>query len=414
MVDKSNPYLLIGILVVCVIASGFMCSQYATATDLTSKQIQAINGSTVVSGDDIIDVNQMQKIPLTAQPENIIRPLLSLDVANIFTMLTTGTAPKDVIGNSTFITGDGKASDKLQGPGFITVNENGKISINEGDHIVWGYKLPYTIAVKEGDSIKFIENGTEKNTIKASEISNDTVPTDFVSAASLQSWFNTSKDGDNITVDYYLGNFSDNRSSIYGKDKIDHAFGEGPYGYMRNYTSGAPVMVYENNASKTNISSAVSILESLAEYPTEVRASNAREFAKGWNGTIIPPHSSAHGKENVTFTSIAEPEAASGSATHGVCPPGRSLRDAIMALGNPLPVGMSSAEEAILYEYRPTIDVLVSNNRDYPIEIEMWTEGEGGGTTIYTTIYEIRDNNTYVVNSTNSTNDTTDDSTDES
>jgi len=38
----------------------------------------------------------------------------------------------------------------------------------------------------------------------------------------------------------------------------------------------------------------------------------------------------------------------------------------------------------------------------------MWTDGEGGGTTIYTTIYELRDNNTYVVSSSNSTvNETT-------
>ncbi|MBE6489012.1 MAG: hypothetical protein E7Z86_09905 [Methanosphaera stadtmanae] len=408
MADRSNPYLLIGMLVICVIASGVMCSQYSTATDLTMKQIQSINGSTVVSGDDVVDLSQIQKIPIAAQPGNIIRPLLSLDLATIFTTFTTGTAPKDVIGNGTFVTNDGKVSDKLKGPGFVSVDKNGKLSIVDSDHMVWGQKLPYTVAVKEGDSVKFVENGTTTKTIKATEISNDTVPTDFVSAASLQSWFNSSKEGENITVDYYLGNFSDNRSAIYGKDNIIHAFGEQPYNYMRNYLSDAPVMVYDNNATKTNVSSGTSVLGVYAEYPTETRAANAREFARGWNGTIIPPHQSAHGKENVTFTSISEAEAPSGSATHGVCPAGRSLREAVLALGNPLPVGMSSDEEAILYEYRPTMDVLVSNEGDYPILIEMWTDGEGGGTTIYTTIYELRDNNTYVVSSSNSTvNETT-------
>ena len=67
---------------------------------------------------------------------------------------------------------------------------------------------------------------------------------------------------------------------------------------------------------------------------------------------------------------------------------------------------MSGADEAILYEYKPTIDVLVSNEGDYPIKIVMWTEGDSGDTAIYTKIYEIRDNST--LNSTsNSTNNTT-------
>ena len=169
---------------------------------------------------------------------------------------------------------------------------------------------------------------------------------------------------------------------------------------MRNYTPGCPVMVYYHNATEVNVSSGLSYVEYLAGYPTEIRAANAKEFANGWNNTIVPPHGSAHGKENVSFTSIAESEAASGSATHGVCPPGRSLRSALLALGNPLPVGMSGADEAILYEYRPTIDVLVSNVGDYPIKIVMWTEGESGDTKIYTKIYELRDNATYIDNST--------------
>ena len=170
---------------------------------------------------------------------------------------------------------------------------------------------------------------------------------------------------------------------------------------MRNYTPGCPVLVYDNNATEVKVSSGLSYVEYLAGYPTSVRAANAKEFAAGWNNTFIPAHGSAHGKQNVTFTSIVESEAPSGSAAHGVCPPGRSLRSAVLALGNPLPVGMSGADEAILYEYRPTIDVLVTNNGDYPIKIVMWTEGDSGDTAIYTNIYELRDNST--LNSTNNT-----------
>ncbi len=393
--DRTNPYLLIGILILLALASGVMCSQHASSTDITTAQLMNKNGSTVVNGDQVINVAEMQKVPIFSAPQNLIRPLLSGDVMTVYTALTTGTIPKDVINNSKFMTNDGKISNDLKGPGYIVTDKNGKISIKQADSIVWGYKLPYTYAVKEGDSIKVIENNKTVKTLKESEISNDTVPTDFVSAASLKEWFETAKDGSNITLDYYLGGFNDNRTGIYGKEKIIHAFGEEPYNYMRNYTPGAPVMVYDHNASKVNVSSAVSVVEYLPEYPTEIRAQNAKEFANGWNNTIIPPHESAHGKENVTFTSIAEAEAASGSATHGVCPPGRSLRDAILSLGYPLPVGMSGAEESILYEYRPTIDVLVSNEGDYPIQIVMWTEGESGDTHIYTTIYELRDNSTY-------------------
>ncbi len=318
----------------------------------------------------------------------------------------TAAAPNDIIKNNTYITADGHISSKLNDPGKVVFDSDDKISIVAPTSMVWGHKLPYTIAVKDNDSIKLVQNNTTIKTIKSTEISNDTVPTDFVSAESLKSWFNESADGANITVDYYLGDFNDNRTGVYGKENIINKFGNTTYGYMRNYTSGAPVMVYTHNASETNVSSAVSTVEYLSEYPTAIRASNAKEFAAGWNNTIIPPHSSAHGKENVSFTAIAESEAASGSATHGVCPPGRSLRDALVSLGNPLPVGMSSADECVLYGYRPTIDVLATNNGDYPIKIVMWTEGESGDTKIYTTIYELKDNATYVDNST-SNNTTT-------
>ena len=76
-----------------------------------------------------------------------------------------------------------------------------------------------------------------------------------------------------------------------------------------------------------------------------------------------------------------------------------------MKVGSPLPVGMSAGDEAILYEYLPTIDVSVTNTRDYPIKIIMWSEGEGGATQIFTKIYELKDNATYVDNSTNETSE---------
>lgn len=405
MAKLTNPYILIGVLFLTVVASGLLCNEYTSAYN-ASESINAANGSTVVSGDLLIDTTTIRKEPLASNPMNIARPIIRGNVVTVLTSLFSGAAPKDVIKNNTYITADGHISSKLDGIGKVVMDENGKIRVEKSDEMVWAYKFRDTLAIKSGDSINFVRQNNTIKTIKGSEISNDTVPTDFVSAAGLQDWFESAEDGDNITVDYYLGNFSDNRTSVHGKENITHLFGEDVYGYMRNYTPGCPVLVYDNNASEVEVSDAISYVENLAGYPTEVRAANAREFAAGWNNTYIPAHSSAHGKENVTFTSITESEAPSGSAAHGVCPPGRSLRDALMALGNPLPVGMSSAEEAILYEYLPTIDVLVYNEGDYPIKIVMWTEGEGGATAIYTKIYELRDNST--VNSTlNSTNNTT-------
>lgn len=387
-----------------------MVTAQSTAND-TSMGI--VNGTTVVAGDLLIDQSKVIKVPLASNPMNILRPLKNRDIATVFNSIVTAAAPNDMIKNNSYITADGHISSKLQGPATIEVDANNKISVKAPTSMIWGHKLPYTIAVKDGDSIVLKQKNKTIKTVKETDINNDTVPTDFVTAESLKSWFNSSKDGDNITVDYYLGDFNDKRNGVYGKENITHEFGNETYGYMRNYTSGAPVMVYEHNASETNISSAESVVKYLPEYPTEIRAANAKEFAAGWNNTIIPPHSSAHGKENVTFTSIAESGAASGSATHGVCPPGRSLRDAIMALGNPLPVGMSGAEESILYDFRPTADVLVTNNGDYPIKIVMWTEGESGDTRIFTTIYELKDNATYTNMTTNQTitENTTDNST---
>lgn len=407
MKKLTNPYLLIVILFITVLASGVMCHAITGSNNATDS-IMVTNGSTVVSGDLLIDTATMKKEPLASNPMNILRPLRNGNVLTVINSIFTGAAPKDVIKNNSYIRADGRISSKLVGPGVVVMDENGKILVKPADKMVWGYKLSETKAIKSGDSLNLVKGNETIKTISKNDINNDTVPTDFVSAKELSTWFETAKDGDNMTVDYYLGNFSDNRTGVHGKENIIHAFGEEAYRYMRNYPAGAPVLVFNNSATEVKVSEGVSILESLAGYPTEIRASNAREFANGWNNTIVPPHGSAHGKENVSFTAIAEAEAASGSATHGVCPAGRSLRAAVLSLGNPLPVGMSGDDEAILYEYRPTIDVLVTNNGDYPIKIVMWTEGEGGGTTIYTNIYELRDNSTYVDNSTsNSTNTTT-------
>lgn len=399
MAKLNNPYLLIGVLLITVLASGIMCQSITGSTPVTGA-VFVENGSTVVAGDLLVDNINIRKEPLTANPSNILRPLERGDVLTLATSIVTGAAPKDLIKDEKYITADGHISDELSDIGKVVVDENGEISVVKTEEILWAYKLSDTVAVKDGKSINLVSNGETVKTLDINSISNDSVPTDYVSAAEIKLWAENTDDGANLTVDYYLGGFSDNRTGVRGKENIVHLFGEEVYDYMLDYTPGNPVLVYDNHASRVLVSTGVSVLESLAEYPTEVRAANAREFARGWNGTFVPPNDSAHGKDKVSFTSIAESEAASGSATHGVCPPGRSLRAAWLSLGNPLPVGMSGDYESILYEYRPTIDVTVTNVNDYPVIIKMWTEGEGGGTTTYTEVYALVDNSTVVNNTT--------------
>ena len=98
-------------------------------------------------------------------------------------------------------------------------------------------------------------------------------------------------------------------------------------------------------------------------------------------------------------------------ATHGVCPPARSLRNAVLSLGFALPIGMDSGRDAVLYGYSPSTGIKINNTLDYPIKIEMWTVGSGAGMEIHTVIYELipnshRKNSTNSTNSTNGTNTT--------
>ena len=406
MSKLGNPFLIIAVLVLLVIASTALCDAHSSASNNIPSSVLLTNGSSVVSGDSVINTQNIQKVPLTLNVENLLRPIKNQDVLTLFTSIITGAAPKDVVGNEAYINKDGSVSESLDGPGVIVVDDNGKVSVEQSNQMVWGYKLPYIYAVKDGDNVVLMKyDNSTIGTVASSDISGDTIPNDYIGTKAFTAWFESASDGSKTVVDYYLGAFNDNRTSVYGSDNITHLFGEDAYGYMRNYTSGSAVMVYEHNATETNISSGYSVVDYLAGYPTQIRAANAKEFANGWNNTIIPPHSMGHGKENISFTSIVEKEAASGTATHGVCPPARSLRQAVLSLGYRLPLGMVAYDrDAVLYGFAPTTGVGVYNDGDYPIKIVMWTKGDSGDTSIYTTIYQLKDNATYT-NTTNSTSE---------
>ncbi len=263
---------------------------------------------------------------------------------------------------------------------MVSVNGS-KLVVNPPETFVWGYKTPYTVAVKtdKGIDIK-TENKTVK-TVAAADISNDTVPTMYVSAKDLKEWYNSSDVGDSIGLDFSLSKFNDGRNSV-SPSKILSYFGNDTAKYMSEYPSGAPVMVYNSGTNQKVIGSGSSVLEAYAQYNNALREENARTFVKAWNNTIVPPHTSASGKEDVTFTGVYDPEEG-GYPSHGACPPGRALRSAVMAAGCPLPSGMTSGYFSVSIDADPATGIKVYNPTDYPLKIVMWTSGSGTGMMMY-------------------------------
>ena len=164
MKKLSNPYVFIGVLLLTVIVSGLMCN-ITTANTNNTNSIMVANGSTVVSGDLLIDTQNMKKVPLFAEPGNILRPIKNRDFSTAYMSLITGAAPKDVIKNNSYITANGRISSKLDGPAKVNIDENGKVSLNAPKSMIWGYKLPYTVAVKNGDSINLVQNNKTIKTL---------------------------------------------------------------------------------------------------------------------------------------------------------------------------------------------------------------------------------------------------------
>ena len=114
MVKLNSPYIFIGLLLITVLISGVMASSYATNNNQTTLMFH--NGSTIQSGDTLLDPANMQKVPLAADISNIIRPLTKYQILTTYLSLITGTAPKDIINYinnqkdvSIFIGGNGQS-----------------------------------------------------------------------------------------------------------------------------------------------------------------------------------------------------------------------------------------------------------------------------------------------------------------
>jgi len=392
MTNLKNSYL--GILVMIILAFvmfplGNMIENKFPAQkpdEITSMNL----GETVLAGTKVVDDFKVRKTSSIYHPNYIIDLIYEGKYFKSFTALSTGTVEtpfQEITGET--ISSQGIAQG-FKGPGHLTVRDD-KLVVNPPDTFVWGFITPYTIGVKTKNGLEIQENGEIVKTVSLSDMSNSTIPHDYVSYNDFEKWYNKSDVGDKITLDYQISRFSDGRNPV-APSKIVTYFGAGVKEYMQQYPSGSPVMVYNGATSQQVISSAVDIMGSYPEYNDNTRALNGKQFARGWNGTIIPPHTASSGKDDIIFYGVYDKNASGdgrgGYVSHGACPPGRSLRSAVMKVGFPLPRGMTGGHYSVAMESHPTTGIFVNNTSNFPVQIIMWTDGSGPSMRIYTQVIQ--------------------------
>ena len=362
------------------------------------------NGSTVFAGDNIIDKNKINKYPIVSNLGALGEQVANGEFADAFFAIATGAVPtpssKILSGN---VSNEGIV-DEFEGPGYVTVDTD-KITVTPPGEVVYGFNTPYTQLVIVPDGIDVVNVKTNQTTghIDPKTMTNESIPGHMVYVENIKYWYNKCPQGSRYSVEFCLDGFNDNRSYV-SPEVLKEKFPEA-YNYSIKYPGGSPVILYEKNYTEVEVTSSYTYLDSHPQYNDANREYNAKQFVLAWNGTIIPSNTYACGREGIGFSAVPEKEAESGMATHGVCPPARSLRNAVLSLGFALPIGMDSGRDAVLYGYSPSTGIKINNTLDYPIKIKMWTEGSGPGMEIHTIIYELIPND-HVKASTNSTNST--------
>ncbi len=350
-------------------------------------------GDTVTNGTTVVDNNKIRKVPLVYHPEYLIDYAKKLKFWEIYSSLITGAAPtpiKNITGNG--ISDSGNAIG-IKGPGMVTV-QDGKLIVTNPT-FVWGYKTPYTVAVKTESGIDIKQGNKTLRSVSANDFNNDTIPHNYTSLETFQSWYNNTGVGNSTALDYSLSGFNDGRNTI-GPDEIITFFGEGVLKDMQTHPPDQPIMAYNSAQSQQVISSTSTAMNYYATTDDGQRAYNSNQFIKAWNNTIIPPHASAHGSNDVYYVAVydSDPKALVKWASHGTCPPGRALRDAVMGAVCPLPDGMTMDYTNAVDNYADLITgITVTNNNDFPIKIVMWSDGgvDGAGmSSIYAEVYELK------------------------
>jgi hypothetical protein len=351
-------------------------------TEITSLSV----GDTVLSGTSVVDDKKIRKVPIIYHPEYLLDCIEELNFIDFFDAMVTGTV-KTPIGRITdnSISKSGNAQG-FTGPGILAV-KNGKLSVTAPSTFVYGYKTPYIFGYKTREGLEIKEGKKTIKTVPYDQISNNTILHDYVSVKSVKKWYNNAEIGEHITLGYAISNFTDGRNLV-TPENIKTFFGDDVVNYLKKYPSGSPVLAYMGSITEKVIGSNRDSLGSYPEYNDAIREQNSRAFVEAWNGTIIPPHTTSSGKETVGFGRSIDPHAPGGWASHGVCPAARAMRGAVFQAGFGLPKGLNGGEYAVNFGYNPAVDVKVTNNKDYPVKIVMWTSGSGPGMSIHAKVIE--------------------------
>lgn len=376
--------------VICIMLFAF---SFVNPTSFTGKSLaEAYNlpiGQSMFANDSILDEGDMIEVPLLSNPTFIVHQISTLDLGGILLTLTTGAVPFDF---STVSSGGIDSYGNVygfEGPGYLSLDGDNLV-VYPPDDYVWGYSYPYKILTKTETGVDIVVNGTVVESVPTDEIKNLNFSNDFYNITTILNWYNYDSDiGSNFTLEKGIVGFSDGRNNI-SYDDIERIFGKNVSDYVDAYPSGTPIVLYMGNVTEEEGEVYYTSLGSYPEYGNSVREYNARQFVDAWNNTIIPPNSSGNGRDYISFGAASDPKAPGGSAAHGVCPPARALRAAVLGEGFSLPVGMSGDENAVLFGYNPASDIKVTNTHDYPVKIIMWTEGSGTGMVIYCKIIRLK------------------------
>ena len=379
---KISITILIVLILLCLfIGVTSSITTHYTAESVT-KEYNLPIGQSMFENQSIVGTTEPIQVPLVSNAGFLLHQLLALDLQGILLATSTGIVPFD------FSTVAGEGIDSygnvvdVEGPGFLTYSGD-KLIVKEPDNYVWAYSSPYKWLNKTESGVDVYEDGKVIKSIPVDQIKNIEYKNDYYNATTIAEWYNYDADvGSTFTLEKGMVGFSDGRNNISSSD-VPKIFGQDVVDYAFEHPTGSPVLLYTGNYTEEAGEVYGTSLGSHPEYGDGTRETNARQFVEAWNGTIIPPKSSASGKDYVYFEAAKDSEAPGGSAAHGVCPPARALRAAVTAEGFDLPTGMSWDENAVLFGYNPACDILVTNNHDYPVKLNMWTEGGGTGMGIY-------------------------------
>ena len=249
--------------------------------------------------------------------------------------------------------------------------KNGKFVIHECNYTFSGNTYPDNYLVKNKTGISVYENGKYSHTVPVDEVKKQDWSGPNFNITTIQNWYNSNKNayGSIFVTGLGVGNINDGRNNLSSSEIID-IFDQDTYDYILQYLYGDGVCIYipENYNATTGPKYSTS-LGDYSEYGNSLRDFNANQFCKAWNNTVLPPGTSVCGKEHISFQVANDSESPGGSASHGVCPPARTLRACCLDEGYSLPVGMSNDENAVLYGYNPSTGIYITNTGDYPVRI---------------------------------------------